>query len=87
MVKHIVVYKLKDGVDKVEAAGIAASAVEPLVGRIPGLLFMQIRPCYQGMEIMRCTPNLRAERLWRPMQCIPCIWRQKRHFTISLKPG
>ncbi len=50
MVKHIVVYKLKEGVDKVEAASIAAAAVEPLVGKIPGLNFMQIRPCYQGMD-------------------------------------
>ncbi len=50
MVKHIVVYKLKEGVDKVEAASIAAAAVEPLVGKIPGLTFMQIRPCYQGMD-------------------------------------
>ncbi len=50
MVKHIVVYRLKEGVDKVEAAAIAAAAVEPLVGKIPGLLFMQIRPCYQGMD-------------------------------------
>ncbi len=50
MVKHIVVYKLKEGVDKVEAAGIVASVLEPLVGKIPGLLFMQIRPCYQGSD-------------------------------------
>ena len=50
MVKHIVVYKLKDGVDKTEAVKIIASVLEPLVGKIPGLLHMEIRQAYQGMD-------------------------------------
>ncbi len=50
MVKHIVVYKLKEGVDKNEAVQIIASVLEPLVGKIPGLLTMQIRACYQGSD-------------------------------------
>ena len=50
MVKHIVVYKLKDGVDKREAVKIVASVLEPLVGKIPGLLHLEIRQAFQGMD-------------------------------------
>ena len=43
MVKHIVVYKLKEGVDKAEAVRIARESVEPLVGKIPGLLHLEAK--------------------------------------------
>ena len=48
MVKHIVVYTLKEGVNKPEAIEIVRSQLEPLVGVIPGLLHMEIRATYQG---------------------------------------
>ena len=48
MVKHIVVYTLKEGVDKTEAVEIVRSSLEPLVGVIPGLKHMEIRAAYQG---------------------------------------
>ncbi len=50
MVKHIVLYRLKEGVDKQEAVKLIASVLEPLVGRIPGLLHMEIREAFQGMD-------------------------------------
>ena len=50
MVKHIVVYMLKEGVDKAEAVRIARESVEPLVGKIPGLLYMEIRQCFNGCD-------------------------------------
>ena len=50
MVKHIVLYTLKEGVDKEEAVKIIASQLEPLVGVIPGLTKMEIRRAYQGMD-------------------------------------
>lgn len=50
MVKHIVLYTLKDGVDKTEAVKRIASVLEPLVGKIPGLLKMEIRQAYNGMD-------------------------------------
>ena len=50
MVKHIVLYTLKEGVDKEEAVKLIASCLEPLVGVIPGLLKMEIRRAYQGMD-------------------------------------
>ena len=50
MVKHIVLYTLKEGVDKAEAVKIIADQLEPLVGVIPGLTHMEIRQAYQGMD-------------------------------------
>ena len=50
MVKHIVVYKLKEEVNKDEAVKIIASVLEPLVGQIPGLLHMEIRSCFNGCD-------------------------------------
>ena len=51
MVKHIVIYTLKEGVDKEKAVKLIASLLEPLVGVVPGLAHLEIRPCYQdGMD-------------------------------------
>lgn len=50
MVKHIVLYTLKEGVNKEEAVKIIADQLEPLVGVIPGLTHMEIRQAYQGMD-------------------------------------
>ena len=50
MVKHIVLYTLKEGVDKEEAVKLIASCLEPLVGKIPGLRHLEIRRAYQGMD-------------------------------------
>ena len=48
MVKHIVIYTLKEGVNKPEAVELIRSVLEPLVGVIPGLTHMEIRGTYQG---------------------------------------
>ena len=50
MVKHIVLYTLKEGVDKDQAVAIIKEQLEPLVGKIPGLLKMEIRRAYSGMD-------------------------------------
>ena len=50
MVKHIVIYTLKEDIDKDAAVKLIASALEPLVGKIPGLLHMEIRRAYQGVD-------------------------------------
>ncbi len=50
MVKHIVLYNFKEGVDKEEAVKIIASVLEPLVGKIPGLKHLEIRQCFQGVD-------------------------------------
>ena len=50
MVKHVVLYNLKEGVDKAEAVKLIASVLEPLVGKIPGLLHLEIRRAFEGMD-------------------------------------
>ena len=50
MVKHIVLYTLKDGINKDEAVAIIKAQLEPLVGKIPGLLHMEIRRAFNGMD-------------------------------------
>ena len=50
MVKHIVLYTFKEGVNKEDAVKIIKDQLEPLVGVIPGLLHMEIRQAFQGMD-------------------------------------
>jgi len=50
MVKHIVLYTLKEGVEKESTIAMIGSLLEPLVGKIPGLLHMEIRQAYRGMD-------------------------------------
>jgi len=50
MVKHIVLYTLKEDVDKEDAVKLIASVLEPLVGKIPGLRHLEIRRAFNGMD-------------------------------------
>lgn len=50
MVKHIVLYTIKEGIDKDDAVKLIASVLEPLVGKIPGLLHLEIRRAFNGMD-------------------------------------
>lgn len=50
MVKHIVMYTLKPGVDKEEAIGVIRNALTPLVGKIPGLQHLEVQLAFQGMD-------------------------------------
>ncbi len=50
MVKHIVLYTLKEGIDKAQAVKTIADVLEPLVGKIPGLLHLEVRQAYVGMD-------------------------------------
>ena len=50
MVKHIVLYTLKEGVEKEPAIKLIASVLEPLVGKIPGLLHVEVEPCFNGVD-------------------------------------
>ena len=61
MVKHIVVYTLKDGVDKDEAVKLITSKLEPLVGQIPGLLKLEVRRCFAGMDYALYSEFEKAE--------------------------
>ena len=50
MVKHIVLYTFKEGVDKNEAIKVIDSALTPLVGKIPGLINLEVRLAFNGMD-------------------------------------
>ena len=51
MVKHIVLFTVKEGEDKDRAAQIAASVLEPLAGQIEGLHHVEVRRTYAGADI------------------------------------
>ncbi len=48
MVKHIVAFRFLEGVDKETTIPFVAGLLEPLVGQIPGLLALEVRPCFAG---------------------------------------
>ena len=50
MVKHIVMYTFREGVDKEEAIRVIHGALSPLVGQIPGLLHLEVRLAFNGMD-------------------------------------
>ena len=50
MVKHIVLYKFKEGVDQEEAIKIIDGALTPLVGKIPGLNHLEVLLAFAGMD-------------------------------------
>lgn len=50
MVKHIVLFNVKDGEDKDAVARIAASVLEPLAGKIEGLSHVEVRRTFAGAD-------------------------------------
>ena len=83
MVKHIVIYTLKEGYDKDEAVRLIASKLEPLVGKIPGLLKMEVRPCYAGMDYALYSEFEKAEDV-PAYRAHPLHQEAKQHFHHML---
>ena len=50
MIKHIVLFNVKEGEDKAAVAKLAASVLEPLAGRIEGLNHVEVRETYAGTD-------------------------------------
>ena len=50
MVRHIVFYNFKEGVNKEEAIRVIDGALTPLVGKIPGLRHLEVRLTFEGMD-------------------------------------
>ena len=50
MIRHIVLFNVKDGEDKDQVADIASRVLEPLVGQIPGLLHIEVERCFNGVD-------------------------------------
>ena len=51
MIKHIVLFTVKEGEDKDAVAKIAASVLEPLAGKIEGLNHVEVKRTYAGADI------------------------------------
>ena len=83
MVKHIVLYTLKEGVDKKEAVKLIASVLEPLVGQIPGLLHLEIRQAFNGMDYALYSEFESREAL-SAYAVHPLHQEAKKHFTHLL---
>lgn len=84
MVKHIVVYTLKEGYDKDEAVKLIASCLEPLVGQIPGLKHMEVRRCYAGMDYALYSVFEKAEDV-KNYRAHPLHQEAKSHFHHMLE--
>ena len=79
MVKHIVLYNFKEGVDKDASVSMIASLLEPLVGQVPGLLHMEIRRAYNGMDYALYSEFERREDLTN-YKDNPLHLEAKKHF-------
>jgi len=51
MVKHIVLFNVKKGVDVSETVRIAESVLIPLVGKIEGLTHLEVKQTFSGADI------------------------------------
>lgn len=83
MVKHIVVYTIKEEYDKDEAVKLVASKLEPLVGQIPGLLKMEVRRCFAGMDYALYSEFERKEDV-KAYRAHPLHQEAKSHFHHML---
>lgn len=84
MVKHIVLYTLKEGVDKDDAVRLIASKLEPLVGKIPGLTHMEVRRAYAGMDYVLYSEFERPEDV-PAYRAHPLHQEAKSHFHHLLQ--
>ena len=83
MTKHIVLYTLKEELDKEAAVALIASKLEPLVGQIPGLLHMEVRRCFNGMDYALYSEFESPEAL-KAYQIHPLHLEAKTHFHHML---
>ena len=84
MTKHIVLYTLKEEFDKDSAVALIASKLEPLVGQIPGLLHMEVRRCFNGMDYALYSEFESPEAL-KAYQIHPLHLEAKTHFHHMLE--
>lgn len=80
MVKHIVIYTFKEGVDKDAAVKTVASVLEPLVGKIPGLQKLEIRRCYQGGMDYALYSEFESREALKVYATHPLHLEAKEHF-------
>ena len=79
MVKHIVLYTLKEGVDKKEAVKLIESVLVPLVGKIPGLNHLEVKLAFNGMDYALYSEFERPEDV-PAYRAHPLHQEAKKHF-------
>ena len=84
MTTHIVLYTLKEEFDKDAAVALIASKLEPLVGQIPGLLHMEVRLAFQGMDYALYSEFESAQAL-ADYAKHPLHLEAKSHFQDNLR--
>lgn len=80
MIKHIVLYTLKEGVNKQKAVAIIKENLEPLVGVIPGLTHMEIRQAYQGGMDYALYSEFESKQALKDYAQHPAHLEAKTHF-------
>ena len=80
MVKHIIFFTLKADADKAAVIAAAENALMPLVGRIPGLMKMEVRKTFCGPDFVLYSEFESREAL-SCMPITPCMWKPKAGFS------
>lgn len=80
MIKHIVLYTLKEGINKQEAVAVIKENLEPLVGVIPGLTHMEIRQAYQGGMDYALYSEFESKQALKEYAQHPAHLEAKTHF-------
>ncbi|MDR3225832.1 MAG: Dabb family protein [Clostridiales Family XIII bacterium] len=60
MIKHIVLWSVKDGLDKDEVFKDINERFKPLVGKVPGLLSLEMHKGFRGYDI--CLESTHTDR-------------------------
>lgn len=79
MIKHIVLFNVKDGENPDQVASIAAEHLHPLVGQIPGLISLEVKRCFAGCDfaLYSVLENREALAVYAPH---PLHEEAKSHF-------
>lgn len=68
MVKHIVMWKLNETCDKKQASGEIKTALEGLMGKIPGMRACRVSPAYKGTYDLVLETELTQRRIRMPIR-------------------
>lgn len=79
MIKHIVLFNVKDGENPDQVTSIAAEHLHPLVGQIPGLISLEVKRCFAGCDfaLYSVLENREALAVYAPH---PLHEEAKSHF-------
>ncbi len=79
MVKHIILWKIKDGVDKTAVAQGVKEGLEGLVGTVPGLLRAQV---VIG-EMASCTADVMLDSDFESAQALKAYKTHPAHVAVA----